>query len=630
MYNRSPVDKMQRLTNSSPEIAVLLANTLKKRETAFTDHLVQREIRKSLGQPLVQAQVQSPAQGRILAKPDDISLMVFRKQLVSQVPSAFSMAMPMANAMAKYRPVGNLVTVNLNNGLGNWIFKILAGLGYAEKYGKEFVISRNNINYGPKLHEQGLLEKITRIFPSLPIVDLVPNIRMIHEKKQMNYNPLEACTSNVLLLGYFQDEQYFPSDSLIPSIRTDYYPNTYFVHIRAGDYLGTHEFDIGLVQYYKNCFSLLGSDVKYIIFSNDNAYADTYMKQFDVSYSISDKQDQVDALIEMANCAGGICANSSFSWLGGLFQGDKREKVFMPSIWFKGRDCRGIFPSWATVIDIYTGKIINTNFYKLSDVKIINIPSGRKLNYNACVMDNKIFFRAVNLVEKDEILISDFNVNTLEYVPNTIKTLSLVSKFNNKHVEDPRVIFHMGNFFVCYTDGYEVAIAKLDTNYNTIYSHYLKKPDNIIYEGGDGREKNWLPISMGDAIHFWYSDTPRTFLVYEDTGRSLEYKTCIKTEQRITSNFGSIRGGCPPIPYDDEKQIWFFHTLFEKKYRIGAYLTMGLTVVGITPYPILTGNHIVFPCGAIQYNGNFLISMGVQDKDIGILKVSRNLEFISV
>jgi hypothetical protein len=53
-------------------------------------------------------------------------------------------------------------------------------------------------------------------------------------------------------------------------------------------------------------------------------------------------------------------------------------------------------------------------------------------------------------------------------------------------------------------------------------------------------------------------------------------------------------------------------------------------LIGITPIPILTGNHIVFPCGAIQYNGDFIISMGIQYKNTDLLKVLRDLDFISI
>jgi hypothetical protein len=526
----------------------------------------------------------------------------------------------------------SIVTVNLSGGLGYWIFKILAGLGYADRFKKKFILCRNYITYGTKGYEKQLESKITRIFPELSFVDYLTNTKAIYELKEMTYSPLPLHNSNVVLRGNFNDSRYFPNNSLIPDIRTTYYPDTYFIHIRAGDYQKTKDLDIELKQYYSNCFFLLHSSIKYIVFSDDNLFAQHYMEQFNINYTLCKKEDPVEALIEMANCAGGICANSTFSWLGGFFQGETRGQIFMPSTWIKYKEHGGIYPSWATVVPVKNSLVhqVNKNNYKLADIKIIKIPSGRKLNYNACLIGNRLFFRAVNIVEQDDILTCEVDITTMECIPRTIKTLKLVSKFNNKHVEDPRVILHKGHYFVCYTDGYNIGIAKLDSNLDTLYSHYLKKPSYIRFEGGDGREKNWLPISMGDTIHFWYSDKPRTFLVYEDTGQSLEYVSFIKTEQSIRCNFGGIRGGCSPIPYDDDRKIWFFHTLFEGKYRIGAYLTKGLTVVSITPTPIITGNHIVFPCGVIQHDGYFYISMGVQDRDVGILKVSMDLEFVAV
>lgn len=270
------------------------------------------------------------------------------------------------------------------------------------------------------------------------------------------------------------------------------------------------------------------------------------------------------------------------------------------------------------------------NTYRLSDLKILYIPSGNPLNYNACLVNDRLFFRSVKNIGEDDIMTC--KIENFKYVLDSVKILSLSSSFNNnKHVEDPRVILHKDNYFVCYTDGYNIGIAKLDLECNTIYSHYLSKPDGVNFEGGDGREKNWLPISNGDYIDFWYGDSPRTFLKYYDTGTSLKFCSYLKTSQRVKSNFGNIRGGCAPIDYDDNGiKIWFFHTLFRGKYRIGAYLTKGLDIIKITPQPILSGNHIVFPCGAIQCDGDFYISMGIQDKDIGILKVSRDLEFVDV
>jgi hypothetical protein len=193
---------------------------------------------------------------------------------------------------------------------------------------------------------------ISRIFPCVNVVDTLQNITVINEHSLFTYTPLTNYATNVLLNGYFQNENYFPSSKLIPSIKTSYYPNTYFIHIRAGDYLKSAVFNHDLSVYYENCINTLGPSVKYIVFSNDNEYAKRYMANFNVQYTLSDKTDQVEVLIEMANCEGGICANSSFSWLGAFFQDKTLGKRFMPSVWMNGTDCSGLYPRWATVISI--------------------------------------------------------------------------------------------------------------------------------------------------------------------------------------------------------------------------------------------------------------------------------------
>ena len=247
----------------------------------------------------------------------------------------------------------DIVCVALRNGLGNRIFQVLAGLAYAEKHKKVLCICRAFIHPGFRPHEQNLDGYLMRIFPDLKYIDTFSNYTTIQEKQYFKYDTLPRVPGNVLLIGYFQCPIYFPSRALVPVIRTASYPNTFFVHIRGGDYLEHQgEWGFNLVSYYKKCFDKLKSrqNVKYLVFSNDNKYADNMMKQFNVRYTISDKEDPVDSLIEMANCEGGICVNSTFGWLGGFFQGTKMGQIFMPSIWNNTRDCKGVYPSWATII----------------------------------------------------------------------------------------------------------------------------------------------------------------------------------------------------------------------------------------------------------------------------------------
>jgi hypothetical protein len=279
-------------------------------------------------------------------------------------------------------PPGNFVSVILRNGLGNRIIQLLAALGYAERYKKVCVISQALVSDGIKPHEKGLEDMLIKIFPNLSVINLIQQYVVIREEKEMNYSPLPHYESNVVLQGYFQDEKYFPSKPYIPVIRNAYYENTFFIHIRAGDYLFPGSFGLNLIEYHKRCIADIGSssNIKYIVFSNDNLYADNYMKQFGINYTISGKVNQLETLIEMANCAGGICANSTFSWLGAFFQREPRGKIFMPSVWLKGRDCRGIYPTWATVMYVHDDTPSDPTWATVQDVnnKQLLLPETRE------------------------------------------------------------------------------------------------------------------------------------------------------------------------------------------------------------------------------------------------------------
>ena len=169
---------------------------------------------------------------------------------------------------SKNIPCGNLVSIRLRNGLGNRIFQILAALGYAEKYDKELVICRGLCVEGQKPHEQNLDNSILRIFPDIKYVNNFSNYITIQESEYFKYNILPESKSNVFLSGYFQCPEYFPSN--IPNIRTSYYENTYFIHVRAGDYLQhPGDWGIDLINYYKECIRQINKPVQFLVFSND-------------------------------------------------------------------------------------------------------------------------------------------------------------------------------------------------------------------------------------------------------------------------------------------------------------------------------------------------------------------------
>jgi predicted GH43/DUF377 family glycosyl hydrolase len=211
---------------------------------------------------------------------------------------------------------------------------------------------------------------------------------------------------------------------------------------------------------------------------------------------------------------------------------------------------------------------------------------------------------------------------------------------DGEHCEDPRVVEHASAWFLTYTDGFRVGVSKLDLHTcEHIYSHYLAPHPSFVNNGGDGREKNWIPFSESKSLCFLYSDTPRQILRYTDTGKSLQLVNNQKTDLVLECRFGAIRGGCPPVRYDATHMIWFFHTGRQGMYSIGAYITQGFRdVIHVLDVPILNGtpqpsfqtkldikSNVVYPCGAVATDSGWMISMGVNDYKVGLLHVKKAL-----
>lgn len=260
----------------------------------------------------------------------------------------------------------NTVSVKLYYGLANRIFMVLASLGYAERNNMNVVLCKSFIKDGIIDHEKNLDSFLLNIFPNLTIVDEFSSYTLINNDDGIRYHELPSCKGNIVLEGLFQSELYFPSR--LPIFNVSKYKDTFFIHIRAGYYLTTHLLNIDLSNYYETCFNILGSNVKYILFSNDTAYAIDYMKKYSISYTLAPDLNQYDTLKEMASCSGGICANSTFSWMGALFQGAQRGPIFMPSKWYNNVFYEDVYPSWASRVTI--------NKIKEQDEYFANIKPG--------------------------------------------------------------------------------------------------------------------------------------------------------------------------------------------------------------------------------------------------------------
>jgi hypothetical protein len=313
-----------------------------------------------------------------------------------------------------------MITIFITGGLGNQIFQIACALGLSYKTNNKLIIGKNLIttNSHQNNNKELTVSILKKVFPELNIVDNLDISSYYHYKEKnaeafnytniyneltnifnnSNSNNLE--TMNIVLKGYFITEKYFeiPLKCCIEvTPKTNYYKeitnnfeNTYFIHIRLGDYVNHFLYTIQLVNYYNYCINKIieqNSLAKFIICTNEyNNYFTDYINKFpqknknnnNINYIIQDKNnDALDTLYIMKSCKGGICSNSTLSWLGAYFQqfkndetninNDKNYKnklIFMPYPWvnfvngFTHDNIKDVYPEWAQLYDTINNKIM--------------------------------------------------------------------------------------------------------------------------------------------------------------------------------------------------------------------------------------------------------------------------------
>lgn len=230
---------------------------------------------------------------------------------------------------------------------------------------------------------------------------------------------------------------------------------------------------------------------------------------------------------------------------------------------------------------------------------------------------------------------------------NTARYLEVGSNLTHKgdhgqfRVEDPRLFTCGGRLHLVYGDGYEVYHATFNDDL-TIDKWKNITNFSIQIPGNDGREKNWCPFDYEGTPYFVYSDSPRVIWCPFR-------KQAIISEQHITWDYGTIRGGTPAIKYGNS-YLAFFHSAKNIKpgdewqggrlYSMGAYVFEDkppFRVTHITKVPIMRGDgyhknphhqgilEVVFPAGVAETYDSFFVSLGINDGCTGVIRVSKYL-----
>jgi len=261
------------------------------------------------------------------------------------------------------QPSTHWVSCKLVGGIGNRIFEIVAACGVAEKLHRPVVFYDIEVT---KYSHQGI-RNIYYLFPHIPIVHGTHTVKDIHEEKVRPYKyavnavNVQDTESNILIHGCRQNINNFPSYQITPSfdmfltkekeeeLLTKYKVktieekvNTWFIHVRLGDYKLYKELShITVESYHRHLLKHIPENANILLFSNeiDTAVSllQTYMNR---PYLPCVEQNECISLFLMKQCWGGaIVPNSTFSWWGSYFAYTSSlyksiYRAYYPEDWF--------------------------------------------------------------------------------------------------------------------------------------------------------------------------------------------------------------------------------------------------------------------------------------------------------
>ena len=138
-------------------------------------------------------------------------------------------------------------------------------------------------------------------------------------------------------------------------------------------------------------------------------------------------------------------------------------------------------------------------------------------------------------------------------------------------------------------------------------------------------EKNWMPVVDGDALRFVYSADPRIVLDYDDETHAVRPSAC-----DVNLHAATLRGGSQLIPYESgfvsvvhevhkesDGRYSYLHRLmlFDRElHRVRLSKPFYFHTLGIE-----------FCAGLAQWNGSFVMSFGIADREACLAVVHRDV-----
>lgn len=229
--------------------------------------------------------------------------------------------------------------------------------------------------------------------------------------------------------------------------------------------------------------------------------------------------------------------------------------------------------------------------------------------------------------------------NDLQPIRDTNKLLNLHTNLEpyakGFHCEDPRLFIYDNELYLSYTDGYQMAQAKINPDtLEAQNSFYIEKPSV------SRTEKNWIFFEADGKLYCIYNTAPH--IIFEMDGKN--WTEVVRTNYVNSWRWGEIRGGTPPQRYGDYF-LSFFHSAVDsrnkgmgsRQYFMGAYLfesQFPFKPVAMTKDPLIAGEdmsphiprlsnriYVVFPNGKYRTDDGWMISFGYNDYQCRFIEI---------
>uniref|UniRef100_A0A6C0HZU0 Uncharacterized protein n=1 Tax=viral metagenome TaxID=1070528 RepID=A0A6C0HZU0_9ZZZZ len=257
--------------------------------------------------------------------------------------------------------------VKLHGGLGNQLFQVAAAYNFSKKNNMILILLYPNENYSVSMtHNICADEFLKTIFSKFNYaiyenVDL-SNVKKLEIMDCFKYDDSIIFDSDTFIYGYFQNKKYienlkevlslFENRELCQQLMYKYpeLENSYFIHVRRGDYLlngfsDIYNFDKD--SYYTKAIEMIYSidaNPHFFIFSDDIDFVENYpifsslnktiVKRMTTQRMTIQRMTTIEEFFMMSLCRnGGICANSTFSgWASNMIRNPEKV-IIVPKNW---------------------------------------------------------------------------------------------------------------------------------------------------------------------------------------------------------------------------------------------------------------------------------------------------------